>query len=203
MKTNTDKSNQKSTRQSQDQIRDEVNRMSRESDKKRTGKQSKLFEDEDLGYEDIGIDQDLLEDVANPDLSYDLYYGIWKFMKDNLPKGKDNEQGRRYIYNEVNLFLNRGKHLDAKGKRGSDSRMAYINPQLQPAFATVIEWLRHGAIPFQLYEAFRRKNEELGYYDSREKPVDTEYEDEAVDKQIKGLLSVPAPTDNKDEKEGS
>lgn len=193
MKTNKDETNRKSTRQSQDDIRNEINRMSKESDKKRAGKQSKLFEDEDLGDEDIGFDQDLLEDVANPDLSYDLYYGIWKFMKDNLPKGKENEQGRRYIYDEVNLFLNRGKHLNAKGKRGSDSRMAYINPQLQPAFATVVDWLRHGAIPFQLYEAFRRKNEELGYYDKREKPVDTEYEDATFNQQLKALLSVPPP----------
>ena len=198
MKTNEEKPNRKSTRQSQEDIRDEINRMSRDSDKKGAGKQGKLFEDEDLGEEDIGFEQDLLEDIANPDLSYNLYYGIWKFMKDNLPKGKENEQGRRYIYDELNLFLNRGKHLDAKKRRGSDSRMAYISPHLQPAFATVIDWLRHGAIPFQLYEALRRKNEELGYHDTRDKPVDTDYEDATFNEKLKGLLSVPPP--RKDEK---
>ncbi len=201
MKINTDKANQKSTRKSQDEIRDEVNRMSKESDKKRTGKQSKLFEDEDIGEEDINFESDILEDVANPDLSHDLYYGMKRLMIDNLPRGKKNEQGRRFIYDEVNLFLNSGKHIDAKGRRGSDGRMAYINPQLHPAFATVIDWLRHGAIPFQLYEAFRRKNEDLGYYDKREKPVDAEYEEGAFNQQLKALLSVPPPRkDKEDEK---
>lgn len=199
MKTDEDKTNRKSTRQSQEDIRDEINRMSKEGDKKGAGKQSKLFDDEDLGEEDIGFDEGLLNDIANPDLSYDLYYGIWKFMKDNLPKGKDNEPGRRYIYDELNLFLNRGKHINAKGKRGSDSRMAYISPHLQPAFATVVDWLRHGAIPFQLYEAFRRKNEELGYHNKREKPVDTEYEDATYDQKLNGLLNAPPTKKGKKE----
>lgn len=188
---------------SQEEIYDEIRRMSEESDE--TGQQGKLFEDEDLGEEDLGgADDAYLQDIAQPDFSYQLYYGMWKLMKDNLPKGKKNEQGRRYIYDEVNLFLNEGKHLDSRGKRGGDSRMALIGPHLKPAFGTVVEWLQRGGVPFDLYQAFRGKNEELGYHANKrrgrqkqEQPVDIDYEDVTYDQKLKGLLAVPPPHKDK------
>ena len=205
---NNDKESQQDKRsrarqgKTQQEIYDEIKRMSEQADKKGPGKQSKLFGDEDLGSEDIGYDESLVNDVANPDLSHDLYYALWNFMKLKLPKGKENEPGRRFIYDEVNLFLNRGKHVNAKGKRGSDSRMALISPHLQPAFATVIDWMKRGAVPFDLYTAFRTKNEDLGYHkEKREKPIDVDYTDVTFDDRLKGLLSVPPPRKDKQDEE--
>ncbi len=47
-------------------------------------------------------------------------------MKDALPKGKENEDVRRIIYDEKNILINRGAKKDDKGIRGSDGRMAYV-----------------------------------------------------------------------------
>ncbi len=183
-----DSSNESKQNQSRQEIHDEIRRMAEQADEK--GQQGKLFDDEDLGEDELGGgDTSYLQDVADPDFSYQIYYGMWKLMKDNLPKGKDNERGRRYIYDEVNLFLNAGKHLDSMGKRSGDSRMALISTHLKPAFGTVAEWLQRGAIPFDLYQAFRGKNEELGYHSAkRQQPVDIDHEDVTSDYSSKGLL---------------
>jgi len=119
----------------------------------------------DLGDEDIdtGFDPSILSDTADPDRSHRLYYAMRRIMIDNLPKGKQNLRLRRYIYDEKSLYLNRGKDKDANGIKHSDERQAYISGFLQVAFDTTINWLKAGANPFDLYNAFRMLNEDKGF----------------------------------------
>lgn len=140
-----------------------IKQLAEKAQKTAEAKQAKLFEGEDLGAEDLGVDVSFLNDTADPDLSHRLYYTMYNIMRRNLPSGKDNEELRRYVYDEIGLFLNRGKEKNERGVRNSDMRMAYIPTFLKPAFDIVVKWVTEGAAPFDLYEAFRRKNEEMGY----------------------------------------
>lgn len=179
-----------------DKILDDVKRLSQKAQETAEGKQSKLFEDEDLG-EDTGFNQSILNDTVNPELSHRLYYGLQRLLKDNLPTGRKNEKLRRYVYDEKNLFLNQGKHLDAKGIRNSDGRMAPPETIIHEAFNIVVSWVASGGAPFDIFYAFKKRNEELGYYEKKEPPIDTTYTDVTFDDQLKGLLSVPPPKKDK------
>lgn len=113
--------------------------------------------DEDI---DSGFDVDQLKDVAEPEESYRYYYGIRSLLIANLPKGPEYKKMRQYIYDEKNLFLNRGKDIGVNGVRGSDGRMTYIQPFLKQAFSEVIKWIESGANPYDIYDAFRLLNQE-------------------------------------------
>ncbi len=89
---------------------------------------------------------------------------------DNLPKGKKNKKLRQYAYDEKNLFLYSGIALKGDGKRGSDGRVAYINPFLSQAFGMVAGWIQNGTNLFDIYMAFAMFNEERGFH----KPLETE-----------------------------
>jgi hypothetical protein len=117
--------------------------------------------------EDAPLEKIDFKDVANPEESYKLYYQIQNILKNNLPKGLDNatKKLREDIYEEKNVFLNRGKFKDANGIRHSDGRMTFIDPFLTEALNIVLTWVANGAQPFDIFVAFYDKNKELGYYD--------------------------------------
>jgi len=126
-----------------------------------------LFAESKLGDEDIDIsfDTSALKDTANPEKSYILYYGIRGLLIDGLPKGNGkNKELRQAIYDEKNLFLNRGIDKDEEGLRGSDGRMTYIHSFLVVAFKIVSEWIAQGAAPYDIYMAFWDLNESKGYH---------------------------------------
>ncbi len=101
--------------------------------------------------------------IDDPVQKFQLYYhGLTKLLKDNLPKGKENEDARRIIYDEKNILINRGAKKDEKGIRGSDGRMAYIE-DLESAIEIVAEWITQKGSPADLFMAFWDKNEDLGY----------------------------------------
>lgn len=101
--------------------------------------------------------------IDDPVQKYQLYYrGLTKLLKDTLPKGKEFEEGRKIVYDEKNILINRGAKKDVKGIRGSDGRMAYIE-DLEEAIKIVAEWTSRKGTPVELYMAFWDKNEELGY----------------------------------------
>lgn len=101
--------------------------------------------------------------IDDPVQKFQLYYhGLSKLLKDSLPKGKDFEEGRRIVYDEKNILINRGAKKDEKGIRGSDGRMAYIE-DLEEAIKIVAEWSSRKGTPTELFMAFWDKNEELGY----------------------------------------
>ncbi len=101
--------------------------------------------------------------IDDPVEKFQLYYhGLSKLLKDNLPKGKENEQVRRIVYDEKNILINRGAKKDEKGIRGSDGRMAYIE-DLEFAIQIVADWISKKGSASELFMAFWDKNEELGY----------------------------------------
>lgn len=103
------------------------------------------------------------QQIDDPVQKFQLYYkGLNKLLKDNLPKGKENEVVRRIIYDEKNILINRGAKKDDKGIRGSDGRMAYLE-DLEIAIQIVADWTRKKGSSTDLYMAFWDKNEELGY----------------------------------------
>jgi len=101
--------------------------------------------------------------IDDPVEKFQLYYhGLLRLLKDNLPKGKENESARRIIYDEKNILINRGAKKNEKGIRGSDGRMAYIE-DLEMAIEIVANWLVKKGSSVDLFMAFWDKNEELGY----------------------------------------
>lgn len=103
------------------------------------------------------------QQIDDPVQKFQLYYkGLNKLLKDNLPKGKENEEVRRIIYDEKNILINRGAKKDERGIRGSDGRMAYLE-DLEIAIQIVADWTRKKGSSTDLYMAFWDKNEELGY----------------------------------------
>jgi len=101
--------------------------------------------------------------IDDPVEKFQLYYhGLSRLLKDNLPKGKENESARRIIYDEKNILINRGAKKNEKGIRGSDGRMAYIE-DLEMAIEIVANWLVKKGSSVDLFMAFWDKNEELGY----------------------------------------
>jgi len=101
--------------------------------------------------------------IDDPVEKFQLYYhGLTKLLKDNLPKGKENEQVRRIVYDEKNVLINRGAKKDEKGIRGSDGRMAYVE-DLETAIQIVADWISRKGSPSELFMAFWDKNEELDY----------------------------------------
>ena len=45
--------------------------------------------------------------IDDPVQKFQLYYhGLTKLLKDNLPRGKENEDSRRIIYDEKNVLIN-------------------------------------------------------------------------------------------------
>ena len=159
------KENKKSIeRKSQEDIYDEIKKLSEKANELSDGKQTNIFPNIDLGEEDITFDTSFINDMADPEKSHKLYYEMIRLMKEYLPKGPENLKLRRHIYDEKLLFLNRGKDIDKNtGIRGSDSRMTYISNFLQVAFDTTIAWVKSGSNPIDLFNAFRDLNESRDY----------------------------------------
>lgn len=126
------------------------------------GEQLSINLDSELTMENQAVKL-LGQTIDDPVEKFQLYYhGLTKLLKDNLPKGKENEQVRRIVYDEKNVLINRGAKKDEKGIRGSDGRMAYIE-DLEFAIQIVADWISKKGSPSEIYMAFWDKNEELGY----------------------------------------
>jgi hypothetical protein len=101
--------------------------------------------------------------IDDPVQKFQLYYrGLNSLLRDNLPKGKANEEVRRIVYDEKNILINRGAKKDEKGIRGSDGRMAYLE-DLEMAIKIVADWISKKGSPAELFMAFWDKNEEMNY----------------------------------------
>ena len=128
------------------------------------------IEGEQLGlemYSEDEEDEDLLSDEAlegeqDPEEAHELYYSIRRELMQGLPSGPKNKELRQFVYNEKNLYLNRGKEKDEDGIRGSDGRQTYLS-HLSKALAVTRKWRREDGNAMDIYSAFRRMNEEAGY----------------------------------------
>jgi hypothetical protein len=122
-----------------------------------------LFPLEELGDEDISFDASIFNDVADPDKSHRLYFTMQRILIDNLPKGKENKALRQQIYDQKNLFLNRGKNVDKNGIRHSSGQMTYISTFLEPAFNATTDWVKSGGGPLDIFMAFYDLNKVNGF----------------------------------------
>lgn len=152
-----------------------IDKKKRELSKKELEKLKILQKSEEVKGEQLKINLDsgiivenqakklLDKKIDDPVQKFQLYYrGLTKLLKDNLPKGKENEDARRIIYDEKNILINRGAKKNEKGIRGSDGRMAYIE-DLEIALEIVADWITQKGSPADLFMAFWNKNETLGY----------------------------------------
>lgn len=99
----------------------------------------------------------------NPERKYELYYkGIMKLLRKFLPKGKNNYKARKYIYEEKNTFLTRGKRIGINGIRGGDSRMAYI-PDIEELLNIISDWIVSNGTMVELFSLIRDSNISKGY----------------------------------------
>jgi hypothetical protein len=104
------------------------------------------------------------QQFENPEEKYQAYYmGIQKILMQYLPSGKAFEDERRLIYDEKNIFLNRGrKKSDNNGVRGSDGRMTY-QPIMNEMVDLIIKWVTESQNPYNLYIMLFELNEKHGY----------------------------------------
>lgn len=100
----------------------------------------------------------------NPDEKYKLYYtGITNLLKKYLPKGPEFKEGRQLIYDEKNVFLNRGKKKsDNNGIRKSDGRMTY-QEKMSEMLDVVTKWVSTSQNPTELFTDLYELNEKHGY----------------------------------------
>ena len=101
----------------------------------------------------------------NPEEKYNLYYnGIGKILKKYLPKGEEFKEERQLIYDEKNIFLNRGKKKsdNENGVRKSDGRMTY-QPIMGEILDIISEWASTSQNPFDLYTNLYSLNDKHNY----------------------------------------
>lgn len=183
-------SKQKTDKQvkSSEEIREEIKRLSQRADES-SGQPMDLFGiGAELGNEDIDLvfDASIINDTANPDESYKFFYGINSLLRKNLPQGEQNKTLRQFIYDEKNLFLNRGIQKGKNGTRGSDARMTYIPNFLEDAFNIIAKWISSGGSSFDLYMEFWNVNEQRGYHKKAETKTNS-------DTTLEGLMQTPPP----------
>jgi hypothetical protein len=100
------------------------------------------------------------QQIDDPEEKYNLYYnGIRKVLMRYLPK---NDGVRRIIYDEKDIFLNRGKAKDKAGRRGGDGRMGY-NEDMSKMVELISEWMMTSQDPIDLYQSIYDLNEKLGF----------------------------------------
>jgi len=99
----------------------------------------------------------------NPEEKYNIYYkGLRNLLMKYLPKGKENEEARQLIYDEKNIFLNRGKKKsDNEGIRGSDSRMTY-QEKMNEMLEVTTQWVSESQNSVDLYNMIYDLNERHG-----------------------------------------
>lgn len=138
---------------------DEIKRLSEEADK---NKNFQLGFEQEFESEPIFID--ITEDIQNPDKAYKVYYAIEGILKTHLPSEDKYKELRRFVREEKIIFLTGGKKKDETGKRGADSRQAYISTHLEVALKILLEWIQESGNTFDLFLKFRKLNIDYGYF---------------------------------------
>lgn len=138
---------------------EEIKKIAEKADKTKGYKLD--FKDQDVSEDDFPMEY--LNYTHDPDKSHKLYYTMRAILVENLPKGPENKKLREFIYEEKNIFLNRGKKLDENGIRGSDGRMAHAPSHINIAFNAVVEWVAEGSGSWEIYLKFNDLNEKYGH----------------------------------------
>ncbi len=144
--------------------------MAREEEKLRILARTDEIKGEQLVFTPEGETKSQIEikdfsilNTENPEQKFELYYkGIQRLLISNLPKGKLHETSRKYIYEEKNTFLTRGKRINEKGIRGADGRMGYIS-DAEEMLQIVMDWIMQNGSMVELYNTIRDLNVSKGY----------------------------------------
>nr|DAO29189.1 MAG TPA: hypothetical protein [Caudoviricetes sp.] len=105
----------------------------------------------------------VLEQIDNPKEKYELYYNVVnRLLKKHLPKGKQFEKERNFIYEEKNVFLTRGHRKNDKGIRGADGRMAFTD-DINELVNVITDWITSKGGMFELYSKLLELNKTKGY----------------------------------------
>lgn len=105
----------------------------------------------------------VLGNIENPEHKYELYYkGIQKLLITHLPKGKAHQKSRKYIYEEKNTYMTRGKRINKEGIRGADGRMGFTS-DAEEMLQIVMDWIRQNGTMVELYHTLRELNIKKGY----------------------------------------
>lgn len=64
-------------------------------------------DEDDIEIDDV-IAESVLEETQIPDEAHILYYSLREGMKANLPQDEQFEKLRKQIYEEKNIYINRG-----------------------------------------------------------------------------------------------
>lgn len=105
----------------------------------------------------------VLEQIDNPKEKYELYYNVVnRLLKKHLPKGKQFEKERNFIYEEKNIFLTRGHRKNDKGIRGADGRMAFTG-DINQLVNVITDWITSKGGMFELYSKLLELNKAKGY----------------------------------------
>ena len=138
---------------------EEIKKLAEEADKNKDFQLG--FETE---FEDDLLQIDIIDDIQNPEKSYKVYYAIEGILKTHLPKGDKYDEVRKFVREEKIIFLTGGKKKDENGKRGADSRQAYISTHLEVALNALLKWVQEGGNTFDLFMTFRQLNIDRGYF---------------------------------------
>ncbi|MFD2823237.1 hypothetical protein ACFS5M_06125 [Lacinutrix iliipiscaria] len=138
---------------------EEIKKLAAEADKNKNFQLG--FETE---FEDNILQLDIVDDIQNPDKSYKVYYAIEGILRTHLPKGDKYKEVRDFVREEKIIFLTGGMKKDETGKRGADSRQAYISTHLEVALNALLKWVQEGGNTFDLFMTFRQLNIDRGYF---------------------------------------
>lgn len=151
----------KKVKKTSEEIRNEIKELARKADKQAFSQLSIL---PDEAESETTFDFGKLNlNIADPEKSHRLYYTVEGLLKKYLPKGPDNKALRDFVREEKNIFLNVGKKKDNKGFRHGDARQTYIDPFLEESLQLVIDWVRKGSNPLDLFDAFHAANIKYGF----------------------------------------
>lgn len=104
-----------------------------------------------------------------------LQFDTFNVLMQYLPSDKSFEKARKIIYDEKNVFLNRGKKKsDNNGIRKSDGRMTY-QPVMNEMVDLIVKWASTSQNPFTLYNALYELNEKHGYGHEEYDPTTINY----------------------------
>lgn len=142
---------------------EDIRRLQEQAEKNRVdGKQLELEMSPEGETDEDALDDNALEDIQDPQKAYDLYYAIRRELMEGLPSGEENKELRQFVYDEKDLYLNRGKEKDEDGIRGSDGRQALLS-HLTTALTATREWRQRDGNAVDIYKVFEEMNKEAGY----------------------------------------
>jgi len=142
----------------EDSSLEEIRKLAEESDRN-----SGLSLGLEMEFEKELVQLNLIDDNQNPQESYRLYYAIEGILRTHLPPTSVSEFAK-YVREEKNIFLTGGKKKDFSGRRGADSRQAYISTHLEIALNELLRWMQESGNKFDLFLLFRTLNIKYGYF---------------------------------------